>query len=544
MPAWVDSIALPWVNARPSPARRYVSVERITPGGSNVYLISADRRDTIPLATGAVEAFGMGWSPDGASFLVTRRIDNGSGEYQVGLYAFSSSRGRAAIAIDTTAVHAVTEAAWSPDGSRIAWVARVAGRQEEVFVSWADGSNRRNLSAHPAQDDHIAWSADGSLLAFTSRRDGNAELYAFDLLNDRLWRLTQHEGQDDHATFSGDGRFVAFESTRSGAADVYVMPSLGGAERRIGDSTSRYEIVQWRRSRSPYIDRLELDVPESTRRQDTVVVRVRPFDQFGAPMIPSHARWSTLDAQLLNALPAQTDAPLEQRFVALRDGLARIEVSIGAWRTDTAYVRIGDRPVSLIRENFRGPSLSSSWRALGHPLPTLGTLGGEPALLVNSDRQWDSGALSSTPVPVQKGLAVHATLHAPFDVQAAATSASLALVAPDPADAIDAEAPSFLRLISITWNAESRRFTYAAEREVFVEPIPEGRRAGSRTLGILVNPDGTVSFQVDGVRRWRSTVRVVRANRALRAQIWVGGQNTGSRAAFANVSASLDSLTR
>lgn len=541
-PAWVDSIDLPWVNAIPSPNRRFVGLERITPGGSNVYLISADRRDTIPLVVGETEGFGMGWSPDGDMFLATRRRSVGA-DYQIGLFAFPVSRPREPIAIDTSANHSVTEAAWSPDGTLIGWVARLHGGEEEVFVSWADGSHRRNLSTHTAQDYHIAWSADGSLLAFTSRRDGNAEIYAYDLLSERLWRVTQDAAQDDRAAFDADGRLVAFESTRGGAPDVYIMPSLGGAVTRVGDSTSSYQIVGWRRSATKYLDRLELSVPSSARG-DTMSLRVRGLDQFGAPMLPWHAQWTVVDSGLLRQLPAAPDGyPLGQRFVALRDGLARVVVSVGAWRTDTAYLKIGDGPVTLLRDDFAGVWPSRSWRALGHPLPARGSVAGDnQTLVLNADRQWESGVLSTASIPIQAGLTVEATLYAPFEVHATATTATMALVAPDPPDAIDAAAPRFLRLISVTWNADARRLVYAAERDVFVEAVPQGSKGATvRAISIVVNQAGTVTFLVDGVTRWTSTARLLRSDRTARAQLWLGGQDTGARVAFGGVNVSLKS---
>ncbi|MEK7401682.1 MAG: AAA family ATPase [Gemmatimonadota bacterium] len=540
-PSWADSISLPWVNATPSPSGRFVGVERITPAGSSVYLIAADRRDTIPLVVGDEEGLGMGWSPDGEAFLVTRRLNNAANSPAVGLFAFSAIRGRPAVPIDTSPGHSVVEAAWSPDGSRVGWVARVAGGQEDVFVAWTDGSHRRNVSLHPARDYHLAWSADGSLIAFTSRRDGNAELYARDLLSDRLWRLTDDVAQDDRVSFADDGRFVAFESTRGGATDVYVMPGLGGAASRVGDSTTSYELIGWRRSGARYLDRLEIGVPESVHRGDTLTLRVRGLDQFGAPVSPWDARWRVLDQSLLrpNVQDPREASPSEQPFVALTDGLARIEVTIGGWRTDTAYVRIGDGPVSLLHDAFGGPSLGAAWRALGEPSPSVATLGGATALVMNADRQWESGVLSRNSFPLRTGLSVEATLHAPFHVHAAATTASLSLVAPDPPDAIDHDAPRFLRLISITWNADAQRLVYAAEREVFVEAVPDGLRGNARTLAIQVSADGTVAFLVDGVRRWQSTLRAVRGDRSSRAQIWLGGQDTGSRIGFSNVSASL-----
>jgi len=478
-------------------------------------------------------------------FLATRRRTVGD-DYQFGLFAFPVSRPREPIAIDTSANHSVVEAEWSPDGAHVAWVARVLGGQEEVFVSWADGSHRRNLSAHLAQDDHLTWSADGSLLAFTSRRDGNAEIYAYDLLNERLWRVTQDGAQDDRAAFDADGRLVAFESTRGGAPDVYVMPSLGGALTRVGDSTSSYVIVGWRRTSTKYLDRLELGVPPTTQRGDTVALQLRGLDQFGAPMLLWHAEWTVVDDGLLRALSGDPGAsPLKHRFVALRDGLARVVVSVGAWRTDTAYLKIGDGRVTLLVDDFSGASLSRTWRALGQPLPALGSVpGDDQALVLNADRQWESGVLSSAAIPIQAGLTVEATLHAPFDMRASATTATMALVAPDPPDATDAAAPRFLRLISVTWNADAQRMVYAAERDVFVEGIPAapaGARGSSRAVGILVNQNGTVTFLVDGVSRWTSTARLLRTDRTARAQLWLGGQDTGARVAFGSVNASLGS---
>jgi DNA-binding SARP family transcriptional activator len=542
-PSWLDSLELPWVNPMPSPNRRFVGVERVTPTGTQVFIVSADRRDTIPIAVGDTEAFGMGWSPDGEKFLVTRRRSSG-GESQLGLFAFSMARHGpgAGVPIDTSANHSVTEAAWSPDGSHVAWVARVQGGQEEVLVSWADGTHRQNLSRHPAQDYNVAWSPDGSLVAFTSRRDGNAELYAYDLLNHRLWRLTDNRGQDDRAAFTADGRLVAFESTRDGASDVYIMPSLGGATARVGDSISSYEIVGWRRSATRYLDRLEIAVPAQTRRGDTVELRARGLDQFDAALAPWQAQWSVVDATLLEpvAVDSAVAPPTERRFVARRDGLARVVVSVNAWRADTAFVKIGDGRIELVHDDFIGRMLGSAWRALGQPSPTIGSVPGDnSALLVNADRQWESGVLGSPSIPVQAGLTVEAALSAPFGPQAR-TTASIALVARDPPDAIDSLAPRFLRLISATWNAEAGRFIYAAGRDVFAEAVPAGPEGSMRTLSITVNADGTVTFLVDGSPRWRSTLRVLRPERVALAQIWLGGQETGGRVGFGKVSVTLD----
>jgi TolB protein len=45
----------------------------------------------------------------------------------------------------------------------------------------ADGSEPRNLTNHPAQDNSAAWSPDGKRLAFISNRGGGYDVYVMDV---------------------------------------------------------------------------------------------------------------------------------------------------------------------------------------------------------------------------------------------------------------------------------------------------------------------------------------------------------------------------
>lgn len=540
-PAWADSIQLPWVNALPSPNRRAVALERVTATGSQVYVISADRRDTTRVSNDDAEGFAHGWSPDGNTLLFSeRRV--GGGQERGGLFVVPVLPPGARIAIDTAPALSVTEAAWAPDGSHIAWLARRGGEQEEVFVSWASGANRRNVSNHPAQEDHLHWSPDGSMLAFTSRRDGNAELYAFDFVHDKLWRLTRDPAHDDRAFFDREGRLVAFESTRGGSAGVYVMPALGGAPRAV--DSAGYSVVGWRGARQRYLDRLELQVPSTVRAGEVITLHARAIDQHGGRMLQWDARWSVIDRQLLRPVPGATatDSTLQARFQALSDGLARVAVTIGAWRTDTAYVKIGAGDVSLLHDDFASPRIGAAWRVLGSPAPRVSRMApARNALLLEADREWESGVLSTSSFPLRAGLRIEATLTAPFDTRSAATAVTLGLVAGEPPEVVDTLAPRFLKLVSLTWSAEAHRFVYAAERDIFAEAVPPSiGDSSSRRLAIRVHEDGTVSFSVDGRQRWKSTLRVVSRGRSRSAQLWLGGRETGSRAGFSQVSVRIE----
>lgn len=56
--------------------------------------------------------------------------------------------------------------AWSPDGSRLAFVSSRSG-DEEIYVAKADGGGVKRLTRSPGPDLSPAWSSDGRRLAFS-----------------------------------------------------------------------------------------------------------------------------------------------------------------------------------------------------------------------------------------------------------------------------------------------------------------------------------------------------------------------------------------
>jgi TolB protein len=444
---------------------------------------------------------------------------------------------RMVLPLDSARGHSVTEALWSPDGSHIAWVARVgAERQQEVFTSRADGSDMRNVSQDASEDYHIAWSPSGEVLAFTSMRDGNAELYAADLVEDRLWRLTRHNAHDDGATFSADGRSIAFESTRRGFPSVYVMPALGGEVRLVGGGVP-LEFVAWHAKTSSYLDYVRIRGGDLLRG-DSSRLYLRGFDAYGDSIPVTNVEWRVIDSALVRFGGSDADSMASmRRVVGLRDGVARIVATVGRWRSDTSFVRVGASRVALLSGAFSDGL--TEWRPLGVPAPEAGRTSDAGGLLLRAGREWDSGVLSRRTVPLAPHLTVEASVVAPWmsppDVT---TEVSLALVVPEDRAAIDSIAPQFLRLASITWKADAGRFAFAVGKDVFTEPVAPSH-AGTRRLSMVIEPDSTVSFLLDDKRRWRSTLRLTAPRAASRVQIWISGRGTGDQVRISSVSAAL-----
>ncbi len=91
-----------------------------------------------------------------------------------------------------------TQAAWSADGRRIAFVTDRDGNPE-IYVMNADGTDQTRLTTDPASDSYPTWSpgpSDSARIAFTSTRDGDAEIYVMDADGTDQTRLTFSAGVD------------------------------------------------------------------------------------------------------------------------------------------------------------------------------------------------------------------------------------------------------------------------------------------------------------------------------------------------------------
>ena len=86
--------------------------------------------------------------------------------------------------------------AWSPDGRWIAYEARVAGGQFDIWLVDPEGETNLPLVSHPRSDEGPSWSPDGRKLVFSSARRGSHDLYRVDVSGRNLRRITRGPGDD------------------------------------------------------------------------------------------------------------------------------------------------------------------------------------------------------------------------------------------------------------------------------------------------------------------------------------------------------------
>jgi DNA-binding SARP family transcriptional activator len=538
---WPDAIAFPWTNALISPDAQRVAIERVTAGGSDLYLISADRRDTVPLATSRGDDIAVGWSPDGQWLLVLEGRTGPGGDYDTDLFAYPIDRTQPRVILDATPGSVVAEASWSPRGPYIAWTARAGrARQQDVFVSDADGANVRNISDHPAEDYHIAWAPDGERLAFTSERDGNPEIYAHDLVTKSLRRLTFDDATDDRAAYSPDGRFLALESTRGGTPAVYVVPGGAGAPRRIGPADRRLALVEWRGTNPAPIDRVLIRSPAAFASGASVQATADVLDATGQSVSSDALRWISLDPDII-AIRRPASGPdaggQTVELLARGTGLARITASVAGWRSDTTLVRVGGA-VPGMNEVFDGRSLDA-WSVIGSSPPRIQDGSGRdasPGLVLTGQGRQTSGAISTATFALRPGVSLRVWMHAPFaSGTVLASSAAIGLVPAAAGSVAGARSGWPVPLVGVEWRGDAGRIVYTADRESWSDPSSGLGSAPSHHLRIDIDSEGRANFYVDDLVRRRSSTRVVESVGATLVHVFIGSRGAAGRVAIDDV---------
>lgn len=123
-------------------------------------------------------------------------------------------------------------AAWSPDGSHIAFVSDRGG-DPDLYVMRADGSDVRLIAASEANEGDPEWSPDGSRIAY-ERIQGNGTkggIFVLDVATETTTRLTAKADLASDPSWSPDGRMIAFlgDRTNDPPWDLYLMEARPNA---------------------------------------------------------------------------------------------------------------------------------------------------------------------------------------------------------------------------------------------------------------------------------------------------------------------------
>ena len=186
-----------------------------SPDGSKILFLSRDMRAAEATAVLSVSRIpGVDWG----QYLHVANAD-GSGQVRLARVTYALNTPAASWSPDSRRVAFVG-------------VATPSERSQGIFIANADGSGLSQIThpkgqVEPPWDDHgggrrmvevadhsPAWSPDGSRIAFVSNRGGNGQVYTMNPEGGEVQRLTHNSGEEHAPRWSRDGSRIAFVALR------------------------------------------------------------------------------------------------------------------------------------------------------------------------------------------------------------------------------------------------------------------------------------------------------------------------------------------
>jgi len=229
--ALTDDPALDWSPVW-SPDGRFVYFSSDRGGAMNLWRIAVDQSSGRPLGAPTPVTTGVQASAslprlsrDGTRLVFRSRVAS----VNPVAIPFDPATGRAGVPVVLDGSNNIRiPSDVSPDGSQVAYFS-VGERQEDLFISNADGKGMRRVTDDAFRDRAPVFTRDGQWLVFYSNRDGEWSIWAIRTDGSNLRKIASHEGGLAYPVASPVDDRVVFSGTYSGAG-VFSVRFAGGGQ--------------------------------------------------------------------------------------------------------------------------------------------------------------------------------------------------------------------------------------------------------------------------------------------------------------------------
>jgi Tol biopolymer transport system component len=292
------------------------------------------------------------WSPDSRriAFITFSKGDN--------FLSFVDVESRKTEHVKVPGIEAITNVAWSPDGSTIAISGQTTG-VSDLFLYNINSNELRRLTADKYADLQPNWSPDGRTLVFVTDRGASTVLEQLQFTEMRLATIDVQSGtirelnafnaaRHINPQWAPDGRSIYFISNPEGIPDVYRMNMADGQLSRVTAT----------RSGVAGITDMSPALTVSSRTGD-IAFTVFEDDNYNVYRLPANPQGTQVAA---NVAPADNTAPRAAILPPLR----------GTGSEITAYLMRPEEGLPPASEQFTERNYSSDLRLAYLGPPTLG----------------------------------------------------------------------------------------------------------------------------------------------------------------------------
>lgn len=402
---WNDGVVRPGSPTSWAATRAYADS-----GGVDVTLGDENTGSVRRLTRSRGDDWTGSWSPDGKFLAIA--TDRWSNRSYSSIAILDPERPDSVVRLSRSPDARDANPAWSPDGSRIAFLRSFIGDQaggSQLCVVTVDGAEERCLRlAGLNLSDVVGWGAAHEVMSVFTNTVGvsrilavNTESHAFRELAEGL-ALKRSRAAGWIACVCRRGQSEPFQSLLISASDVKTAIRILPA-----DPPPALELTSTN-SIDEHLERLEIQPVDSAIPADNAFrLRVRGFDRHRRPVEPFAVRWSSADTTVADVT---SDGLLRPK----RQGQTSIRVTAGGWRSDSVRLAIGPPRHQLIVDEDWRSGISDVWKAFGIPQPYVSRLGRGSALVPNGDSTHWSGVLSTAVLPTRAGLGAEFTMSAPI----------------------------------------------------------------------------------------------------------------------------------
>ena len=206
----------------------------------HIYLHEKDN-DPIPVTRGPSDNHSPRLSPDGELIAFVSDRDGNPDVYVM-------DRVGENIRKISHEVGAVSHPRWSPDGDRLAFLARTEDGNSQIYISNVEEPEAQRLTVGGYVEGAPVWSPDAQWIAFTLTDEEGSGLGIYLRNPGGVNQITLTDGPDFSPTWSPDGDRMAFQSSRNGNDDIFVIDiteDFTGQPRRVTTNSAPDYSPSW-----------------------------------------------------------------------------------------------------------------------------------------------------------------------------------------------------------------------------------------------------------------------------------------------------------